>query len=387
MWQGNRGRVVGWARPQITGYHHAVAETWQTSVMQLTNAGRHLLECLAFLAPDPVPEFLLDVPVPSAAAEDAHAALDDLAAYSLATRDPKGETFLVHRLVQDVTQRGLAEAGTATPRLTEALGWVNAAFVGGDAQDVRSWSRLDPLANHADAVAGRSDAAGIAEPTARLMNELGSLFYTKALHSRAEPLYRRALTIDEASLGKDHPRVATDLNNLATLLRDTNRLGEAEPLMRRALAIDEASYGKDHPTVGRDLNNLAQLLRASNRLGEAEPPMRRALAIDEASLGEDHPTVATDLNSLAQLLLATNRLGEAEPLLRRALATTEASLGKDHPNVAISLAARRSSTPTKGASSPHHASPVCWRRQAHASRWTAVGAGWTTYSSSGSGAA
>ncbi|MFN7999618.1 MAG: tetratricopeptide repeat protein [Acidobacteriota bacterium] len=40
--------------------------------------------------------------------------------------------------------------------------------------------------------------------------------------------------------GADHPNVATDLNNLAQLLQDTNRLAEAEPLMRRALKIDEA---------------------------------------------------------------------------------------------------------------------------------------------------
>jgi hypothetical protein len=39
------------------------------------------------------------------------------------------------------------------------------------------------------------------------------------------------------------------LNNLARLLQDTNRLGEAEPVMRRALAIDEASYGQNHPNV------------------------------------------------------------------------------------------------------------------------------------------
>ena len=51
------------------------------------------------------------------------------------------------------------------------------------------------------------------------------------------------------------------------------------------------------------------------------------------------------------------------------------------------LAARRSSTPTKAASSPHRASPVCWRRPVYASPWMAVGAGWTTCSSSGSGAA
>ena len=74
------------------------------------------------------------------------------------------------------------------------------------------------------------------------------------------------------------------LNNLAQLLKATNRLGEAEPLMRRALDIDEQAYGPDHPDVAIDLNNLAQLLQDTNRLGEAEPLMRRALAIDEKSL-------------------------------------------------------------------------------------------------------
>jgi hypothetical protein len=38
-----------------------------------------------------------------------------------------------------------------------------------------------------------------------------------------------------------------DWSNLALLLKDTNRLSEAEPLMRRALAIEEASFGPDHP--------------------------------------------------------------------------------------------------------------------------------------------
>jgi len=35
-------------------------------------------------------------------------------------------------------------------------------------------------------------------------------------------------------------------------LKDTNRLGEAEPLMKRALTIDEKSYGPEHPKVARD---------------------------------------------------------------------------------------------------------------------------------------
>ncbi len=50
------------------------------------------------------------------------------------------------------------------------------------------------------------------------------------------------------------------LNNLAQLLKATNRLAEAEPLMRRALAIVEQSYGGEHPDVAINLSNLAGLL-------------------------------------------------------------------------------------------------------------------------------
>ena len=85
------------------------------------------------------------------------------------------------------------------------------------------------------------------------------------------------------------PDVANRLNNLAGLLQNTNRLSEAEPLYRRALAINEKSYGPDHPYVANLLNNLGSLLSRTNRRSEAEPLYRRALAINEKSYGPDHP--------------------------------------------------------------------------------------------------
>ena len=136
----------------------------------------------------------------------------------------------------------------------------------------------------------------------------------------------------ERLFGPDHPKVAIRLNNLAQLLKATNRHAEAEPLYKRALAIDEQSFGPDHPNVARGLNNLALLLQATNRHAEAEPLYKRALAIDEQSFGPDHPKVAIRLNNLAQLLKATNRHAEAEPLYKRALKIMERSFGSDHPS-------------------------------------------------------
>jgi tetratricopeptide (TPR) repeat protein len=335
QWRSKRDEVLAWFDETMTGYPRAVAVTWQTSVAQLSEGGRRLLERLARLAPEKVPEALLDVPIPDAEAEDLRDAYDDLAAYSLVTRDAEGPFFLVHRLVQDVTRRSLADEARQRS-LGEALGWINAAFTG-SAVDVRNWPALDPLAPHAHTVTAYADVANIPEPTVRLMNQLGLLLNKKALHVEAEPLMRRALSIDEKNFGPEHPRVAIELSNLAELLRATNRHVEAEPLLRRALAIGEESRGPDHPDFAIRLNNLAQLLQDTDRLDEAEPLMRRALAIDEKNFGPDHPRVATELNNLAELLKATNRLVEAEPLIRRALALGEKSFGPDHPTVAIRL--------------------------------------------------
>ncbi len=92
------------------------------------------------------------------------------------------------------------------------------------------------------------------------MNELGQLLDAKGLYVEAEPLMRRALEIDEASFGNNHPNIARDLNNLAQLLQATNRLQEAEPLMRKALEIFKESLGPDHPRSVMTQENLNDLL-------------------------------------------------------------------------------------------------------------------------------
>ena len=55
---------------------------------------------------------------------------------------------------------------------------------------------------------------------------------------------RRALAIDEASFGPDHPDVATDLNNLATLLEDQGHWSAAVALRARAKPIMTGAHGE-----------------------------------------------------------------------------------------------------------------------------------------------
>ena len=306
-WAAQETKVLEWYDPRAMKYPKSVAVTWQTSIDQLTDDGRSLLNVLAWLAPAPIPvEMILKKPgedEPVVVSFDAETGLADLGSFSLVKWEAEGKLVVVHRLVQEVTRYRTAEP--------VRRGWIEAAlrmvdrFPTGFPGDVRTWRVWKAIHPHAQAVTGLADEARIADPTSRLMSRLGTYLDARAAHNEAEPLKRRALAIDEDSYGPEHPNVARDLNNLAQLLKATNRLDEAEPLMRRVVSIFEVSLGADHPNVATALNNLAQLLQATNRLDEAEPLMRRVILITlefQRRTGYTHPNYRSRLNNYRSIL-------------------------------------------------------------------------------------
>jgi tetratricopeptide (TPR) repeat protein len=78
---------------------------------------------------------------------------------------------------------------------------------------------------------------------------------------------------------------------------DLGHVAEALPLMERALRIDNATYGPEHPNVARDLTNLAFVYRGLGDPTEARALMERALRIFERVFPAGHPTrIAADKN-------------------------------------------------------------------------------------------
>jgi tetratricopeptide (TPR) repeat protein len=203
-------------------------------------------------------------------------ALATLANYSLLRWDTETQTVAVHRVVQEILRTRLPEV-RRKDWLTLCLRLLDAAATG-DPQSARTWLRWDPLRPHVAIGVAQADAAGILEPTAQLMNDLGLLLMVKALYAEAEPLMRRVLAIDEAAYGPEHPNVARDLNNLAQLLQDTNRLAEAKPLSRRMMGIVldfTRRTGHEHPHLRTVLANYAGILKTLGRSeGEIEMQLR-----------------------------------------------------------------------------------------------------------------
>jgi len=162
-------------------------------------------------------------------------------------------------------------------------------------------------------------------------------FESQRRYAEAEPLFKRALAIDEKTLGPDHQDVGEVLSNLAILYVAQGRYAEAEPLFKRAVLIREKVLGPDDISVAASLKNLTELYAIQNRYAEAELDGRRALAILEKKLGLEHPSLAAPLFELALVFKNLNRSAEAEPLVKRSLAIQEKALGPDHPDVATTL--------------------------------------------------
>jgi hypothetical protein len=85
--------------------------------------------------------------------------------------------------------------------------------------------------------------------------------------------------------GRHDMQIANAANEVAVFLHHAALYAEAESLVRCAIDIDEHGFGKDHPAVARDLNNVATLLQETNRLIE-KPETRKAATT--ASLGSWH---------------------------------------------------------------------------------------------------
>ena len=163
-------------------------------------------------------------------------------------------------------------------------------------------------------------------------HQAGSLELAKALYEWSEILFHKgnfkgASDVAARVLGKEFEEALAGgrefalmvQGNYGLFLLNGGQYGSAERVLRRCIAEIEGFDGPQHDNVAASLNNLASLLYDTNRMDEAEPLMRGSLLIGETSLGPDHPGVAVSLINLARLLSDTYRKDEAEPLFRRAL--------------------------------------------------------------------
>lgn len=86
-------------------------------------------------------------------------------------------------------------------------------------------------------------------------------------------------------LGRDHPDVAKQLNNLALLCQNQGKYEEVEYYYCRALDIYEKRLGPDDPNVAKTKNNLVNII--STHL-ESKPNKTASLIVQRSICNVKH---------------------------------------------------------------------------------------------------
>ncbi|MEO8673673.1 MAG: serine/threonine-protein kinase, partial [Tahibacter sp.] len=99
--------------------------------------------------------------------------------------------------------------------------------------------------------------------------------------SQAEALARDALAIVEASVPDPHVRRSDALDTLRQVLIDERHFDEAIVLGQRLIAMDVATLGPDHPGVATSQNTLGFTYMMDAQFGKAAEHFRAALELSE----------------------------------------------------------------------------------------------------------
>ena len=109
------------------------------------------------------------------------------------------------------------------------------------------------------------------------------------------------------------------------------RYADAEPLFKRALNIEEKALGSKAYVLAIQLASLGLIYKSERRYVEAEEFLKRSLTVAEDSLGPAHPAVADVLGNLAQLFLVQGRYADALPFVQRMIANGTANAASVFP--------------------------------------------------------
>jgi tetratricopeptide (TPR) repeat protein len=226
---------------------------------------------------------------------------------------------------------------------------------------------------------------------ARSYNDLAKLYCLQANFSKANLNCKKALTINRELFGKDHPYIASNLDNLGDIYKDQSRYPEAEMKYLQALELRRNYFGGEnyreiadsctrlarlyqvlgdyerehedgdkakshynkaktyyddalkilkklfndaHPDIGSSYSNLALLYR---RLGFDDESSRSYEKARESLsvLSENHPALATIYNNSAIFHYEQKQYKKSEDFYKKALSLYKDTLSTDHPLVAI----------------------------------------------------
>jgi len=170
---------------------------------------------------------------------------------------------------------------------------------------------------------------------ANCLNNLGVLYEHRDDPGTAENYYRQALAITEKYLGPESLDTAGGLTNLAAIYDRQKREVEAVAMLDRAIAMLEKQDA--NLPLADALHNLGLIHEKCGRFAMAEKSLSRSLSILEKSHGRYHQSLCRVLPPLAEAYSKQGKTAHAEQLYQRAIEISIKSFGPVHSEVAFCM--------------------------------------------------
>lgn len=107
-------------------------------------------------------------------------------------------------------------------------------------------------------------------------------------------------------------------------------LKSAESLLKQVLSVQEATLGNNHPLVAARLSALGEIYLASGRFSDAATAAQRALAIQRSTVDDQQPETITSKHTLAKAFVGLGRYLDGRQLLEQVVEAMQATVGTEH---------------------------------------------------------
>lgn len=175
------------------------------------------------------------------------------------------------------------------------------------------------------------------ERLAITLNNLALCYCAQGRHDKSDPLYRKALSIDESTGPENALALADDFHNIATHYRKQGMHERAEPLYCKALKIWQENLGEQSAEMARGLSSLGVLLCEMDKCEAAIDCFKKSLAIKGAIFGSKSTEYAATLVNLAATYCGLNRCEEADPLFDAGIRILEYTVDPAHEELMEAL--------------------------------------------------
>ncbi|KAK0379361.1 hypothetical protein CLIM01_03287 [Colletotrichum limetticola] len=253
-------------------------------------------------------------------------ALGILQAFSFISQ-ASNDTYDMHRLVHLVTRKRLLQVSKVQSFSSEALKMMARAFPFGNFEN-----RLVCLAYlpHALTLLSRSNpqSAKARIQTGELLYNVAGYFDYQGQYSDAEKYLTRALELQKAVFGQDHPATLETMSALASANISQDRLEEAVELLLPTLEAQKRLLRGNHRQALYTRRQLARANLKQNRREEAEKMYLETLEMCEVDGGDEWEALAA-LDGLSVVYFEQGRYGEVEQLQLRLLEGNRKTKGED----------------------------------------------------------